>query len=140
MSELDLENHRKSKLPPSALKLPGMDILQVKTPQKQRFSLQPGANKSIDLEAKLLLPSQILNHQPEPPKLEKVASVENPQVRYLSCNLQDISNQCHFFRRNFLNRVMYFATSTSSRYVISDGCPFSRFATAASLKSTCTIV
>lgn len=80
MSELDLENHRKSKLPPSALKLPGMDILPVKTPQKQRFSLQPGANKMIDLEAKLLRPSQILNQQPEPPKLEKVASVENTQV------------------------------------------------------------
>lgn len=85
MSELDLENHRKSKLPPSALKLPGMDILPVKISPKHRFSVQPGVHKMVDLEAKLLLPSQILNHQHELPKLEKVASVESTQVVY--CNL-----------------------------------------------------
>lgn len=80
MSEQDLQHQRKSKLPPSAMKLPGMDILPVKTP-KQRFSLQPGANKMIDLDAKLLLPSQILNHQTEPPKIEKLnISADSSQV------------------------------------------------------------
>jgi hypothetical protein len=81
MSELDLEHHRKSKLPPSALKLPGMDILPMKPQPKQRFSLQPGANKSIDLDAKLLLPSQILNYHPELTKAEKLNSTsESTQV------------------------------------------------------------
>lgn len=87
MSELDLENHRKSKLPPSALKLPGMDILPMKMQSKHRFSLQPGANKMIDLDAKLLLPSQILNQQPEPPKIEKSMSHENNQVRFNYSNV-----------------------------------------------------
>jgi hypothetical protein len=81
LSESDLENHRKSKLPPSALKLPGMDILPVKPQPKTRFSLQPGANKSIDLDAKLLLPSQILNQNLELPKVEKLStSSESNQV------------------------------------------------------------
>lgn len=80
MSEQDLEHQRKSKLPPSALKLPGMDILPMKPTPKHRFSLQPGANKNIDLEAKLLLPSQILNQHQEPPKLEKTVSIESTQV------------------------------------------------------------
>lgn len=81
MSADDLEHHRKSKLPPSALKLPGMDILPVKPQPKHRFSLQAGANKSIDMEAKLLLPSQILNHQPEAQKVEKSnVSSETNQV------------------------------------------------------------
>ena len=87
MSELDLEHHRKSKLPPSAMKLPGMDILPIKLQPKQRFSLQPGANKMIDLDAKLLLPSQILNHLPEPAKVEKShASSETNQVRGFNCS------------------------------------------------------
>lgn len=81
MSEQDLEHHRKSKLPPSALKLPGMDILPIKMQSKQRFSLHPGANKMIDLDAKLLLPSQILNQQHEQTKLEKLSvSNESNQV------------------------------------------------------------
>lgn len=85
MSETDLEHHRKSKLPPSALKLPGMDILPIKLQAKQRFSLQPGANKMIDMDAKLLLPSQILNHHPEPAKVDKsTASTESHQVRQCS--------------------------------------------------------
>lgn len=84
MSEVDLEHHRKSKLPPSALKLPGMDILPMKPQPKQRFSLQPGANKMIDLDAKLLLPSQILNHHSENTKVEKShVSNEASQVRCL---------------------------------------------------------
>lgn len=81
MSDQDLENHRKSKLPPTALKLPGMDILPVKPQPKQRFSLQPGVNKMIDLDAKLLLPSQILNQQHEPMKFAKTISSETIQVR-----------------------------------------------------------
>lgn len=78
MSDADIENHRRSKLPPSALKLPGMDVLPIKSP---RFSLHSNANKMIDLDAKLLLPSQILNQQPEAPKIEKSISNEANQVR-----------------------------------------------------------
>lgn len=65
LSEQEIENNRKSKLPPSALKLPGMELLNIKNNPKQRFSLQPmkavtkAANKSIDTDAKLLLPSQL---------------------------------------------------------------------------------
>lgn len=82
MSDLDLENHRKSKLPPSALKLPGMDTLPMKPQPKQRFSFQSGANKLIDLDAKLLLPSQIINHHPQHSnKLETAVLCENSQVR-----------------------------------------------------------
>jgi hypothetical protein len=58
-----------------------MDILPVKPQPKTRFSLQPGANKSIDLDAKLLLPSQILNQNLELPKVEKLStSSESSQV------------------------------------------------------------
>lgn len=77
LSEQEIENNRKSKLPPSALKLPGLDLLGVKTNPKQRFSLQP-MRKSIDTDAKLLMPSQLLNshHTIELPKVEeKVASM-----------------------------------------------------------------
>lgn len=75
MSEQEIENHRKSKLPPSALKLPCMEILSKPKP-KQRFSLQP--IKSIDNEAKLLLPSQIVKQQPqEQPKIEKLNIISN---------------------------------------------------------------
>mgnify|MGYP007092087811 CR=1 FL=1 len=90
MSEQDLEHHRKSKLPPSALKLPGMDILPVKSQHKQRFSLQSGANKSIDMEAKLLLPSQILHQHHETPKVEKLnTSSETNQV----CRLNEFKKE-----------------------------------------------
>lgn len=95
MSDHDLENHRRSKLPPSALKLPGMDILPIKPQPKQRFSLQPGANKMIDLEAKLLLPSQILNHQLEPLKLVKTISTETNQVRSFSLKKVCFSYELH---------------------------------------------
>lgn len=78
MSEQEIENHRKSKLPPNAMKLPGMDILAFKPKQpKQRFSLQP--NKSIDSEAKLLLPSQLMNHQNQQP-----STMEQPKIEKLN--------------------------------------------------------
>ncbi|CAH1717789.1 unnamed protein product [Chironomus riparius] len=72
MSEQEIENNRKSRLPPSALKLPGMDILS-KNP-KQRFSLQP--RKLIDTESHLLRPSEVLSHTAESPpkKLEPSTS------------------------------------------------------------------
>jgi hypothetical protein len=87
MSEQEIENHRKSKLPPSALKLPGMEIL-LKPKPKQRFSLQP--IKSIDNEAKLLLPSQIVNNQlqqqqpQEQPKIEKLNLTNNEAQQQVS--------------------------------------------------------
>jgi hypothetical protein len=90
LSEQDIENNRKSKLPPTALKLPGMDILGVKNNPKQRFSLQP--TKSIDTEAKLLLPSQLLNshHTIEVPKVEEkvpIVNLSNDQVSFASIYL-----------------------------------------------------
>lgn len=86
MSEQEIENHRKSKLPPSAMKLPGMDIIMKPKP-KQRFSLPP--NKSIDTEAKLLLPSQIVNNQQqEQPKIEKLnISSNDPQQQQVILHL-----------------------------------------------------
>lgn len=87
MSEQEIENHRKSKLPADAMKLPGLEgMLAMKPKQpKQRYSLQP--NSSIDLDAKLLLPSQLMNHQTnvklEQPKIEKLtiaSELQQPAV------------------------------------------------------------
>ncbi|XP_070506241.1 myotubularin-related protein 10-B isoform X2 [Chironomus tepperi] len=105
MSEQEIENNRKSRLPPSALKLPGMDILP-KNP-KQRFSLQPG--KVVDTETHLLRPSQVLSHTAESPpkKLETMkpstSSASAPSTdksKYLkpSHHLMDLEifSQCYF--------------------------------------------
>lgn len=132
MSELDLENHRKSKLPPSALKLPGMDIL----PMKQRFSLHPGMNKSIDLDAKLLLPSQILNHQSEPPKVAEPLRNETNQVWLKFRSFQFFCNFFFLQRRNFLSRAILYVTWTSLRSASSDGCQFWRSVTVGPFKLT----
>lgn len=104
MSEQDLEQHRKSKLPPSALKLPGMDILPVKSSPKQRFSLQPGANKMIDFDTKLLRPSQILHQTPEKVIEKQVSANETNQVRVVLCitffcYLLIAQNNCSLFSR-----------------------------------------
>lgn len=81
LSDQDLQQQRKSKLPPSAMKLPGFENLPMKPTPKHRSSLQPGANKSIDMDAKLLRPSEILNQQPEPTKTERLNnSSETNQV------------------------------------------------------------
>jgi hypothetical protein len=83
MSEVDLEHQRKSKLPQGALKLPGMDILPVKTQLKQRFSVQPSG---IDANAKLLLPSQIL-HQPNEPVTRSLKTTLSSEVLQVSIYL-----------------------------------------------------
>lgn len=72
LTEQEIENNRKSRLPPSALKLPGMDFLPKNINPKQRFSLQP--RKMIDTESHLLRPSEILHHAVEIPqkKVEEV--------------------------------------------------------------------
>lgn len=59
LTEQEIENNRRSRLPPSALKLPGFDALPKNHP-KQRFSLQPA--RKIDTDTKLLRPSEIFNH------------------------------------------------------------------------------
>lgn len=83
LSEQEIEKNRMSKLPPSALKLPGMELFSgVKNNPKQRFSLQPlSANKSVDKDAKLLVPSQLLTsqHSIELPKIEEKINVSNEQ-------------------------------------------------------------
>lgn len=92
MSEVDLEHHRKSKLPQGALKLPGMDILPVKMQPKQRFSVQPGG---IDANAKLLLPSQILNHSIEPVTRSLKTTISNEVLQVIatiSCTYISLMN------------------------------------------------
>lgn len=70
LSEQEIENTRKSRIPPSALKLPGMELM-AKNPVHQRFSLQP--RKLIDTETHLLRPSEVLHHTVEsaPKKVEE---------------------------------------------------------------------
>lgn len=87
LSEQEIEHNRKSKLPPSALKLPGLDLLGARAnPRHRPMSLQPVSSRTVapqniqgvDTDAKLLLPSQLLNshHTIELPKLEeKMAKV-----------------------------------------------------------------
>lgn len=87
LSEQEIEHNRRSKLPPSALKLPGFDILPKNHP-KQRYSLQP-TRPNIDTDARLLRPSEILNsHSNEIPKREENKEKEksnNDQVRETQC-------------------------------------------------------
>ena len=95
LSEQEVENNRKSRIPPSALKLPGIELLSMKNIPKQRpVSLQPMKSKTVDSDARLLLPSQLLNshHTIELPKVdEKEASESVPSDQQQQQQQQQVS-------------------------------------------------
>jgi len=64
LDEHEIENYRKSKLPPTALKLPGMEIFN-----KQRFSTQAGRN--------VVLPSELLSFNLPPESIDMQTSNDN---------------------------------------------------------------
>lgn len=103
MTEQEIELNRKSKLPPSALKLPGIEFLTKNNPRQRPMSLQPMSKvvKGVDSDAKLLLPSQFLNshHTIELPKVEEKVA----KINLSSDQQQQVSSFTIKCLRNFIN-------------------------------------
>jgi hypothetical protein len=109
LTEAEIEKNRRSRLPPTALKLPGFDDLPKNHP-KLRYSLQPVKTSSIDFETNLR-PSQLSHHTTtEAPKKKSVekasisgddqvrnvrsAKIINPTISFLSDQVNQAESLC----------------------------------------------